>query len=230
LDGHLDPLQLFRALGSLVTSIRDHGARSASSPPGFRIDQPNLLSNVTVVQQPLALADSQAIAPADHMSMETASSLISGGLLNRGDGLAAKVAPEDKSVAKDVEKYVPKAKAKTKAKSAPKVKSAMKPKGVAKDAEKSAMKAKGVAKDVEKYVPKAKAKSAPKAKAKSAPKEKAKSAPKEKSAPQQKPHYAAVARGVKPAAWLKKKPDGCSKCRWTPGCSLSCWKIRGGPP
>ena len=34
----------------------------------------------------------------------------------------------------------------------------------------------------------------------------------------------------KPAAWLKKRPTGCSKCRNIPGCTLSCWNGRGGPP
>ena len=34
----------------------------------------------------------------------------------------------------------------------------------------------------------------------------------------------------KPNAWLKKAPRGCSKCRHMPGCTLSCWTKRGGPP
>ena len=34
----------------------------------------------------------------------------------------------------------------------------------------------------------------------------------------------------KPARWLKMRPNGCSKCRETPGCTPSCWKGRGGPP
>ena len=34
----------------------------------------------------------------------------------------------------------------------------------------------------------------------------------------------------KPNAWLKKAPRGCSKCRHMPGCTLSCWNKRGGPP
>lgn len=34
----------------------------------------------------------------------------------------------------------------------------------------------------------------------------------------------------KPAAWVKKKPQGCSKCRWSPGCTPSCWAGRGGIP
>ena len=34
----------------------------------------------------------------------------------------------------------------------------------------------------------------------------------------------------KPTAWLKKAPRGCSKCRHMPGCTLSCWTKRGGPP
>ena len=35
---------------------------------------------------------------------------------------------------------------------------------------------------------------------------------------------------MKPRAWLKKAPRGCPKCRHTPGCTLSCWTARGGPP
>ena len=34
----------------------------------------------------------------------------------------------------------------------------------------------------------------------------------------------------KPKAWLKKRPHGCSKCRYVPGCTLSCWKLKGGHP
>lgn len=29
--------------------------------------------------------------------------------------------------------------------------------------------------------------------------------------------------GKKPAKWLREKPNGCSKCRHTPGCTASCW-------
>ena len=39
---------------------------------------------------------------------------------------------------------------------------------------------------------------------------------------------AATKRAEKPASWLKAYPHGCSKCRNVPGCTLSCWKERGG--
>jgi hypothetical protein len=40
-------------------------------------------------------------------------------------------------------------------------------------------------------------------------------------------------RKPKPALWLKLKPNGCGKCRYSPGCTRSCWlystgKIPGG--
>ena len=35
---------------------------------------------------------------------------------------------------------------------------------------------------------------------------------------------------TKPASWLRERPTGCSKCRYSAGCTLSCWKGRGGPP
>ena len=34
----------------------------------------------------------------------------------------------------------------------------------------------------------------------------------------------------KPAAWVRLRPNGCSKCRNVRGCTLSCWASRGGPP
>jgi hypothetical protein len=37
----------------------------------------------------------------------------------------------------------------------------------------------------------------------------------------------AVSKWVKPANALKIKPNGCSKCRWKPGCSNSCFRQRG---
>jgi hypothetical protein len=37
-------------------------------------------------------------------------------------------------------------------------------------------------------------------------------------------------RVKKKASWLKKAPTGCSKCRNIPGCTLSCWILRGGAP
>ena len=37
-------------------------------------------------------------------------------------------------------------------------------------------------------------------------------------------------KNEKPKSWLKMRPQGCSKCRKVPGCTLSCWIGRGGPP
>ena len=37
----------------------------------------------------------------------------------------------------------------------------------------------------------------------------------------------AVSKWVKPANALIIKPNGCSKCRWTPGCTNSCFRQRG---
>jgi hypothetical protein len=34
----------------------------------------------------------------------------------------------------------------------------------------------------------------------------------------------------KPKAWLRERPQGCGRCRQTPGCSASCWAQRGGAP
>ena len=31
----------------------------------------------------------------------------------------------------------------------------------------------------------------------------------------------------KPASWLKARPHGCGKCRYIPGCTRSCYLIRG---
>lgn len=45
------------------------------------------------------------------------------------------------------------------------------------------------------------------------------------AAPMKKP-----AAASKPASWLRLKPDGCSKCRWVPGCTRSCWAARGKVP
>ena len=36
-----------------------------------------------------------------------------------------------------------------------------------------------------------------------------------------------VHKGDKPKAWLKVRPNGCSKCRYMPGCTKSCYAIRG---
>jgi radical SAM protein with 4Fe4S-binding SPASM domain len=38
---------------------------------------------------------------------------------------------------------------------------------------------------------------------------------------------AAKKKNAKPKKWLKLRPHGCSKCRYIPGCTLSCW---GGKP
>ena len=38
----------------------------------------------------------------------------------------------------------------------------------------------------------------------------------------------AKAAKKKPAAWVKLRPNGCSTCRYTPGCSRSCWMKRQG--
>ena len=37
-------------------------------------------------------------------------------------------------------------------------------------------------------------------------------------------------KSAKPKAWLKARPNGCPKCRHSPGCTPSCWATRGGPP
>ena len=63
--------------------------------------------------------------------------------------------------------------------------------------------------------PKPKAKSQPKSKAKSQPKYKAKSAG-------GKPKYDVTK--LSQSAGLRLRPNGCSKCRWKPGCCDSCWK------
>ena len=63
--------------------------------------------------------------------------------------------------------------------------------------------------------PKPKAKSQPKSKAKSQPKYKAKSAG-------GKPKYDVTK--LSQSARLRLRPNGCSKCRWKPGCCDSCWK------
>jgi hypothetical protein len=34
-------------------------------------------------------------------------------------------------------------------------------------------------------------------------------------------------RKPKPPAWIKARPKGCSKCRWAPGCTRSCYLARG---
>ena len=34
----------------------------------------------------------------------------------------------------------------------------------------------------------------------------------------------------KPASWMKKMPNGCNRCRFSQGCTMSCWIRRGGPP
>ena len=31
----------------------------------------------------------------------------------------------------------------------------------------------------------------------------------------------------KPASWLKARPNGCGKCRYIPGCTKSCYSVRG---
>ena len=36
-----------------------------------------------------------------------------------------------------------------------------------------------------------------------------------------------VHKGDKPKSWLKVRPNGCSKCRYMPGCTNSCYEIRG---
>ena len=32
----------------------------------------------------------------------------------------------------------------------------------------------------------------------------------------------------KPASWVKLRPNGCSTCRYMPGCTPSCWMKRQG--
>lgn len=60
----------------------------------------------------------------------------------------------------------------------------------------------------------------PKPKAKSQPKSKAKSQPKSKAG--SKPKYDVTK--LSQSQRLKLRPNGCSKCRWRPGCCNSCWK------
>ena len=36
-----------------------------------------------------------------------------------------------------------------------------------------------------------------------------------------------VHKGDKPKSWLKVRPNGCGKCRYLPGCTRSCYAIRG---
>ena len=46
-----------------------------------------------------------------------------------------------------------------------------------------------------------------------------------------RPAMKAATREVrkKPASWLRLRPDGCSKCRGTPGCTRSCYGTAGPP-
>ena len=60
----------------------------------------------------------------------------------------------------------------------------------------------------------------PKSKAKSQPKSKAKSHPKSKPGSKPKHDVTKLSQSQR----LRLRPNGCSKCRWRPGCCNSCWK------